>query len=66
MPLAARDNLQQVAAFEMDRQTPFTVDQVHYAVRELARERRLPMRTAALTLGVQKIAKEKMRRGLYP
>jgi hypothetical protein len=24
------------------------------------------MRTAALTLGVQKIAKEKERRGLYP
>lgn len=35
-------------------------------VRGLARERKLPMRTAALSLGVQKIAKEKMRRGLYP
>jgi len=32
----------------------------------LARERRLPMRTAALSLGVTKIAKEKLRRGLYP
>jgi glutamate dehydrogenase (NAD(P)+) len=35
-------------------------------VRNLARERKLSMRTAALSLGVQKIAKEKMRRGLYP
>ena len=35
-------------------------------VRTLARERNLSMRTAALSLGVQKMAKEKMRRGLYP
>jgi glutamate dehydrogenase (NAD(P)+) len=37
-----------------------------YQVRKLARERRLPMRMAALSLGVQKVAKEKLRRGLYP
>lgn len=37
-----------------------------HQVRTLARERKLSMRTAALSLGVQKIAKEKMRRGLYP
>jgi glutamate dehydrogenase (NAD(P)+) len=37
-----------------------------HQVRDLARERKLAMRTAALSLGVQKIAKEKMRRGLYP
>jgi general secretion pathway protein L len=36
LPLAARDNLLQVAGFEMDRQTPFTLAQVYYAVRELA------------------------------
>lgn len=35
LPLAARDNLRQVIAFEMDRQTPFSMAQVHYAVREL-------------------------------
>jgi general secretion pathway protein L len=35
LPSAARDNLQQVMAFEMDRQTPFGVAQVYYAVREL-------------------------------
>jgi glutamate dehydrogenase (NAD(P)+) len=35
-------------------------------VRNLARERHLKMRTAALSLGVEKVAKEKLRRGLYP
>ena len=37
-----------------------------HQVRGLSRDRRLPMRTAALILGIQKIAKEKLRRGLYP
>jgi glutamate dehydrogenase (NAD(P)+) len=37
-----------------------------HQVRKLAKDRKLRMRTAALTLGVQKIAKEKQRRGLYP
>ena len=37
-----------------------------HQVRQLSRERKLPMRTAALSLGVQKVAKEKERRGLYP
>jgi glutamate dehydrogenase (NAD(P)+) len=37
-----------------------------HQVRKLATERKLSMRTAALSLGVQKIAREKMRRGLYP
>jgi glutamate dehydrogenase (NAD(P)+) len=35
-------------------------------VRTLAKERSLPMRTSALILGVEKVAKEKVRRGLYP
>jgi glutamate dehydrogenase (NAD(P)+) len=35
-------------------------------VRRLAYQRKLPMRTAALCLGVEKVAKEKRRRGLYP
>jgi len=35
LPLAARDNLQQIGAFEMDRQTPFRAEQVRYDVREL-------------------------------
>ena len=35
-------------------------------VRERARERRLSMRTAALSLGVEKVANEKAKRGLSP
>jgi glutamate dehydrogenase (NAD(P)+) len=35
-------------------------------VRALARNQQLPMRMAALSLGVQKVAREKMRRGLFP
>lgn len=30
MPLAAEENLRQVLSFDMDRQTPFTADQVYY------------------------------------
>ena len=35
-------------------------------VRSLAKEKNLPMRIAALSIGVQKVAKEKQMRGLYP
>ncbi|HJZ60137.1 MAG TPA: glutamate dehydrogenase, partial [Gemmataceae bacterium] len=35
-------------------------------VRKLARERHLTNRLAALSLGVQKVATEKARRGLFP
>lgn len=37
LPLAARDSLQQVGAFEMDRQTPFRAEQVRYDLHELNR-----------------------------
>jgi glutamate dehydrogenase (NAD(P)+) len=37
-----------------------------HQVRTLAKERKLTMRTAGLSLGVQKVAREKQRRGLYP
>ena len=37
-----------------------------HRVRALAKEKRLPMRIAALSIGVQKVAKEKEMRGLYP
>jgi glutamate dehydrogenase (NAD(P)+) len=37
-----------------------------HQVRKLAKTRQLPMRMAALSLGVQKVAQEKLRRGLYP
>jgi glutamate dehydrogenase (NAD(P)+) len=37
-----------------------------HRVRNLALERRMPMRLAALSLGVHKVALEKQRRGLFP
>ncbi len=37
-----------------------------HRVYDLAQRRKLPMRTAALSLGVEKVAKEKALRGLYP
>jgi len=37
-----------------------------HQVRSLAKERKLPMRMAALSLGVQRVATQKKRRGLYP
>jgi glutamate dehydrogenase (NAD(P)+) len=37
-----------------------------HQVADLALRRKLTMRTAALSLGVQKVAKEKLRRGLFP
>ena len=38
----------------------------YHQVRKLAKEKNIRMRTAALSLGVEKVAKEKARRGLYP
>ena len=38
LPAAAEQNLRQVLAFDMDRQTPFKADQVHYDYRILARD----------------------------
>lgn len=35
LPAAARSNLRQVAGYEIDRQTPFRPEQVHFGVREL-------------------------------
>jgi glutamate dehydrogenase (NAD(P)+) len=37
-----------------------------HRVNGLAKERKLANRTAALVLGVQKVAKEMERRGLFP
>jgi|GEM_PF-52347 general secretion pathway protein L len=35
LPLAARDNLRQVVGYDLDRQTPFRAEDIHYGVREL-------------------------------
>jgi glutamate dehydrogenase (NAD(P)+) len=37
-----------------------------HRVRDRAKERRVPMRIAALSIGAEKVAKGKMRRGLFP
>jgi general secretion pathway protein L len=47
LPLAAEENLAQVLAFEMDRQTPFKASQVYYAFRTEGRD------AAARTLRVR-------------
>jgi general secretion pathway protein L len=36
LPVAARDNLRQVVGFDVDRQTPFRADEVHFGVRDLS------------------------------
>lgn len=38
LPAAAEDNLRQVLAFEMDRQTPFKADQIYFDSRVLGRD----------------------------
>jgi general secretion pathway protein L len=35
LPVAARDNLRQVVGYDIDRQTPFRADDIHFGVREL-------------------------------
>lgn len=35
LPLAARDNLRHVVGFDLDRQTPFSAEEIHYGVRDL-------------------------------
>jgi glutamate dehydrogenase (NAD(P)+) len=38
----------------------------YHRVRTVAQERNLPNRSAALILGIEKVAREKQLRGLYP
>jgi general secretion pathway protein L len=51
LPLAAEENLRQVLAFEMDRQTPFKAEQVYFDYEVLARQpdaKRLKVRLTAV------------------
>jgi general secretion pathway protein L len=50
LPLAARDDLEQLLRFEMDRLTPFRADEVHFAQRILATD--LPGRRISVELQV--------------
>ncbi len=52
LPVAALDNLSSVLGFELDRQTPFRADQVHYDSRVLPHEpdaRQAPVQLALIT-----------------
>lgn len=40
LPLATEENLREVLAFQMDRQTPFTLEQVYYDYAVVARDRK--------------------------
>jgi general secretion pathway protein L len=55
-PLAAEDNLRQVLAFEMDRQTPFKADQVHFAWSERMRDPRARQIEVELALVPKSVA----------
>lgn len=70
LPLAAEKNLRQVAGFEMDRLTPFTVAQVYYDVTVLERlseQRRLRVELTALPrVAVEPVLIQLRQRGLLP
>jgi glutamate dehydrogenase (NAD(P)+) len=51
---------------EVNRKLKGLMEKAFNQVHTLAKDRKVGMRTAALTLGVQKVAREKERRGLYP
>lgn len=38
LPVAAKENLNQVVAFELDRYTPFKTEQVYFSVKQLSKE----------------------------
>ncbi|MDG4555301.1 MAG: PilN domain-containing protein [Candidatus Competibacter sp.] len=70
LPLAAEKNLRQVAGFEMDRLTPFSVDQVYYHARVLQRQpeqRRLRIGLTVLPrVAVEPILSRLRQQGLSP
>jgi glutamate dehydrogenase (NAD(P)+) len=51
---------------DVNRRLKQMMKKAFHRVRDRAKERKLPMRIAALSIGVEKVAKEKMRRGLFP
>lgn len=53
IPLAAQRDLAQVVRYEIDRETPFAVDEVYWSVTVLARNRALGQLTSCLTLAVK-------------
>jgi len=70
LPLAAEENLREVLAFEMDRQTPFRADQVYYDCTVPAREPKNHTLTMDLVVTPRQALDELLaglaRIGLYP
>jgi general secretion pathway protein L len=70
LPLAAEENLREVLSFEMDRQTPFTADQIYYDFAILARSRAEGTLAVNLVLTTRRTLDDLLarlaNRGLYP
>jgi general secretion pathway protein L len=58
LPLAAEENLREVLAFEMNRQTPFRADQVYYDYTVLARDSRKATLGVELVLAPRRVLDE--------
>lgn len=70
LPLAAEENLREVLSFEMDRQTPFTAEQVYYDFSVVARSAAERTLTVDLMLVTRRMLDELLdrldHRGLHP
>ncbi len=70
LPLAAEENLREVLSFEMDRQTPFTAEQVYYDFSVIARsavERTLTVNLVLVTRRMlDKLLLQLNKRGIHP
>jgi general secretion pathway protein L len=70
LPLAAEENLREVLSFEMDRQTPFTAEQVYYDFSVVARSSAERTLTVDLVLVTRRMLDELLTRldsrGLHP
>ncbi len=53
VPLAAQRDLAQVMRYELDRETPFSAEEVYWSVAILGKDRALAQMTACLTLAVK-------------
>lgn len=60
LPLAAQENLREVLAFEMDRQTPFSVGQVYYDFQVVGRDRRRNRLEAKLVVAPRQIVDQEL------
>jgi general secretion pathway protein L len=55
LPLATEENLREVLSFEMDRQTPFTSDQIYYDFTVVARDSRAHTLTVDLVVAPRRV-----------